>query len=68
MNLEAMARNIGEVIKEYEERKELVPVPAPISSKQKRMPPPPAGMIMPPPVGPMSISGIFNGNNADMNK
>ena len=48
-NMEAMALNIGEVIKDYEERKELVPVPAPISSKQRRMPmPPPPGMMMPP--------------------
>lgn len=37
MNLESMARNIGEVIKDYEERKELVPVPAPISSKAASM-------------------------------
>jgi U1 small nuclear ribonucleoprotein C len=46
-NLENMARNVGEVIRDYEERKELVPVPAPISSKKPPMPGfmPPSGQI-----------------------
>jgi hypothetical protein len=38
-NLERMARHIGEVIKDYELRNELVPVPAPISIRhQARIP------------------------------
>lgn len=40
-NMERMARRIGEVIKDYEVRNELIPVPAPISFRQQLRPRPP---------------------------
>jgi hypothetical protein len=63
-NLETMARNVGEAVKDYEERKELVPVPAPISSKQK---PSASGFAPPSMPGQMSLGRMPNFSPPSLN-
>ena len=78
-NQDKMARQVGEIIKQYEERREFVPIPVPVSDAMKPGMRPPSNMpLMMPgqaplpllrpgrPVGPMNVPGPMMGHPMPM--